>query len=165
MFCHPHNFVAWALKWLIFHHAPSWPQFETVQIHLFHDTLVPVESNFFSPDHFDRRLLCSLTRTFFTGQSPGIWHDAHHVYAGGPRMCMGEGQLQAVLLRRGQAVGWRKRGSVLLRGSRWCKGCCPQCCGLTNWRKNLRQCRSTFRSSALYNLRWPPPKWTTEVAT
>ena len=40
----------------------------------------------------------------FTGQSPGIGHNASHLYTGGSRMCRGEGQVQAGLLRRGLEV-------------------------------------------------------------
>ena len=58
---------------------------------------------FLSPDLFDRRLF--VNTDCFTGQSPGIWHDADHLYAGGLRMCMGEGHIQPVLLRGGQAIG------------------------------------------------------------
>ena len=70
---------------------------------------------FFSSRLFDHRL--SSSKDSFTGQSPGIGHDGSHLYTGGPRMCIGEGQVQAGLLRRGLGVccsggGWRlQRGS------------------------------------------------------
>ena len=64
---------------------------------------------FFSSRLFDRRL--SSSKDCFTGQSPGMGHDGSHLYTGGPRMCRGEGQVQAGLLRRGLGVccsggGW-----------------------------------------------------------
>ena len=37
--------------------------------------------------------------------------------------------------------------------------------GPRTWRRSLRQCTSSFRSSDLYNLRWPAPQRTTEVTT
>ena len=63
----------------------------------------------FFPRLFDRRMFSS--KDCFTGQSPGIGHDASHLYTGGSRMCRGEGQVQAGLLGRGlevwcSGVGW-----------------------------------------------------------
>ena len=51
---------------------------------------------------FDRRTFSS--KDGFTGQCPGIGHDASHLYAGGSRMCRGEGQVQAGLLKKGLEV-------------------------------------------------------------
>ena len=58
---------------------------------------------------FDRRMFSS--KDCFAGQSPGIGHDARHLYIGGPWMCRGEGQVQARLLRRGLEV-WCSGGLV-----------------------------------------------------
>ena len=57
---------------------------------------------FFFPRLFDRRTFSS--KDCFTGQSPGIGHDASHLYTGGSRMCRGEGQVQAGLLTKGLEV-------------------------------------------------------------
>ena len=58
---------------------------------------------FFSSHLFDRGM--SSDDDCFTGQSPGIRHEASHLYTGGSRMCIGEGQVQAGLLRRGWESG------------------------------------------------------------
>ena len=63
---------------------------------------------FFSSRLFDRRM--SSSNDCFTGPSPGIRHDGSHLYTGGPRMCIGEGQVQAGLLRRGLGVCCRGGG-------------------------------------------------------
>ena len=52
---------------------------------------------FFSTHLFHRRRFSS--KDCFTGQFPGIGHDASHLYAGGSRMCRRKGQVQAGLLR------------------------------------------------------------------
>ena len=70
---------------------------------------------FFFPRLFDHRL--SSSNDCFTGQSPGIGHDGSHLYTGGPRMCIGEGQVQAGLLRRGLGVCCSVGGWGLQRGS------------------------------------------------
>ena len=44
--------------------------------------------------------------------SPGIGIDATHSYSGGSRMCRGEGQVQAGLLRRGLEVSRSGGGLV-----------------------------------------------------
>lgn len=41
----------------------------------------------------------------FTGESPGIGHEASHLHTGGSRMCAGEGQVQVGLLRTGMGGG------------------------------------------------------------
>jgi len=64
---------------------------------------------FFPTRLFDRRMFSS--KDCFTGQSPGIGHDASHLYTGGSRMCRGEGQVQASLLRRGLEV-WCSGGAA-----------------------------------------------------
>ena len=46
----------------------------------------------------------SSSKDCFAGQSPGIGHDASHLYTGGSRMCRGEGQVQAGLLKKGLEV-------------------------------------------------------------
>ena len=56
-------------------------------------------------------LTAECSKDCFTGQPPGIGHNACHLYTGGSRMCRGEGQVQAGLVRRGLEVwcgggGW-----------------------------------------------------------
>ena len=41
----------------------------------------------------------------FTGESPGIGHEASHLHTGGSRMRAGEGQVQVGLLRTGMGGG------------------------------------------------------------
>ena len=82
---------------------------------------------FFSPRLFDRRTFSS--KDCFTGQSPGMGHDASHLYTGGSRMCIGEGQVQAGPLTKGLEVCCSEGGWGLQRGSHWWKGYCLQGCG------------------------------------
>ena len=58
--------------------------------------------DFFFSRLFERRMFSS--KDCFTGQPPGIGHDASHLHTGGARMCRGEGQVQVSLLRRGLEV-------------------------------------------------------------
>jgi len=70
--------------------------------HFVRPTPIP-QAFFFSTHLFDRRMFSS--KDSFAGQSPGIGHDASHLYTGGKRMCKGESQVQARLLRRGLKSG------------------------------------------------------------
>ena len=79
-----------------------------------------VQIFFFSTRLFDRRMFSS--KDCFTGQSPGIGHDASHLYTGSSRMCRGEGQVQAGLLRRGLEAWCSGEGWWPQRGSHWWKG-------------------------------------------
>ena len=60
---------------------------------------LPNDLFFFSSRLFDSRM--SSSNDCFTGESPGIGRDGSHLYTGGPRMCIGEGQVQAGLLGGG----------------------------------------------------------------
>ena len=65
--------------------GPEGSYFRTVPISQrlrYFDSVVFV---FFSTRLFDRRMFSS--KDCFTGQSPGIGHDASHLYTGGSRMC------------------------------------------------------------------------------
>ena len=62
-----------------------------------YDNFSCINTPFFFSRLFDRRLFSS--KDCFTGQSPGIGQDGSDLYTGGPRMCIGEGQVQAGLLR------------------------------------------------------------------
>ena len=66
------------------------------------NTVIIKQFFFFFPRRFVRRTFSS--KDCFTGQSPGIGHDASHLYTGGSRMCRGEGQVQAGLLTKGLEV-------------------------------------------------------------
>ena len=70
---------------------------------------LPNDLFFFSSRLFDSRM--SSSNDCFTGESPGIGRDGSHLYTGGPRMCIGEGQVQAGLL--GGGVGTLARISLM----------------------------------------------------
>ena len=69
-----------------------------------------VRSMFFFSRLFHRKMFSS--KDCFTGHSPGMGHDASHLYTGGSWMCRGGGQVQAGLLRRGLEV-WCGGGGLV----------------------------------------------------